>query len=135
LDPVIFFYTHTGFMTAGFLLMSTGAATAVFMKRRRWWLSLHKWAGALTVVCFLCGFASAIVMIAVSAGTHFTVAHARLGLLTTALSVLTLLLGHLQFRVRNASGKIRDLHRWSGRITLIFACMAIASGLWTAGIF
>jgi len=121
-------------MTAGFLLMLAGVATAMFVKRRRWWLSIHKAAGILTAVCFLCGFTFATLMVGVSEEEHFRVAHAYLGLLTTVLTFLTAVLGHLQFRIKNASGKIRTLHRWSGRITLVSACMAIASGLQTAGI-
>jgi len=122
-------------MAAGFLLMLAGIATAMFMRRRRWWLSIHKAAGTLTAVCFLCGFTFAILMVGVSVEEHFRVTHAYLGLLTTIFTFLTAVLGHLQFRIKNASGKIRMYHRWSGRITLVFACTAIASGLQTAGIF
>jgi len=133
-DPVIFFYNHAGFMSAGFLLMLSGITIAMFMKRRRWWLSIHKAAGILTAVCFLCGFTFAILMVGFSGEVHFRVIHAYLGLLTTILTLLASFLGHLQFRIKNASGKIRTLHRWSGRIALIFACTAAASGLQTAGI-
>jgi len=114
--------------------MLAGIATAMFMRRRRWWLPLHKAAGTLTAVCFLCGFTFATLMVGVSEEEHFRVTHAYLGIVTTVLTVLTPVLGHLQFRIKNASGKIRMYHRWSGRITLVFACMAIASGLQTAGI-
>jgi heme A synthase len=121
-------------MTAGFLLMLAGIATAMFMRRRRRWLQIHKAAGTLTAICLLCGFASGIVMVVLSAGEHFRVIHPYLGLVATTLAILTAVLGHLQFRVKNASGKIRMYHRWSGRITLVSACTAIASGLQTAGI-
>ncbi|MEI8173010.1 MAG: hypothetical protein WCH07_05955 [Deltaproteobacteria bacterium] len=121
-------------MTAGFLLMLAGIATAMFMRRRRRWLQIHKAAGTLTAICFLCGFTSGVVMVALSAGEHFRVTHAYLGLLTTVLTFLVAVLGHLQFRIKNASGKIRMYHRWSGRITLVFAFMAVASGLQMAGI-
>jgi uncharacterized membrane protein len=133
-DPVFFFYIHTGFMAAGFLLMLAGVTTAMFVRRRRGWLSIHKAAGILTAVCFLCGFTFATLMVGVSEEEHFRVTHAYLGLVTTTLAILTTFLGRLQFRIKNASGKIRALHRWSGRITLVSACMAIASGLRTAGI-
>ena len=76
MDPVIFFYTHAGFMTAGFLLMLAGVTVAMFIKRRRWWLSIHKAAGILTAVCFLCGFTVAILMVGVSEEELFRVTHA-----------------------------------------------------------
>ena len=121
-------------MAAGFLLMLAGVTIAMFMRRRRWWLQIHKATGTLTAVCLLCGFTFATLMVGVSGEEHFRVTHAYLGLLTTVLTFLTAVLGHLQFRIKNASGKIRTLHRWSGRITLVSACMAIVSGLQTAGI-
>ena len=114
--------------------MLTGITTAMFLRQRRWWLSIHKAAGILTAVFFLCGFTFAILMVGVSEEEHFRVSHAYLGLLTTVFTFLTAVLGHLQFRVKNASGKIRMYHRWSGRITLVFACTAVASGLQTAGV-
>jgi len=122
-------------MAAGFLLMLTGVTIAMFMRRGRWWLSIHKAAGILTAVCFLCGFTFAALMVGLSGEEHFRLTHAYLGLVTITLAILTAFLGHLQFRIKNASGKIRALHRWSGRITLVFACTAVASGLQTAGIF
>jgi len=50
-------------MAAGFLLMLTGVAIAMFMRRRRWWLSIHKRGGILTAVCFLRGFTFATLMV------------------------------------------------------------------------
>jgi uncharacterized membrane protein len=121
-------------MAAGFPLMLTGVTIAMFLRRRRWWLSIHKAAGILTSVFFLCGFTFAILMVGVSEEEHFRVSHAYLGLLTTVLTFLTAFLGHLQFKIKNASGKIRMYHRWSGRITLVLAFTAVASGLQTAGV-
>jgi hypothetical protein len=122
-------------MAIGFLLALTGAVTAAFMRRRKWWLSIHKSAGILAAGCFLCGFTSAFMMVGVSEEVHFRVTHAYLGLLTTMLTFLSLFLGRLQFKIKNASGKIRILHRWSGRMTVIFAAISVATGLQTAGIF
>lgn len=115
-------------------MMLSGITIAMFMKRRRWWLSIHKAAEILTAACFLCGLTFAILMVGVSEGVHFRVIHAYLGLVTTILTFLTVLLGHLQFKIKNVSGKIRILHRRSGRIALIFACTTAASGLQAAGI-
>lgn len=110
----------------GFLLMISGVAIAIFMRRKKWWLKLHRTAGSLAVICFLCGFASAILMVALSTGEHFKVYHAYLGLVTMALILPTPFLGYLQFRT---------VHRWSGRVTLVFACMAVVSGLQLVGVF
>lgn len=116
-------------MVAGFLLMIAGAAMAIFMRHRRGWLKIHKALGSLAPICLLCGFSSAILMVAVSSGEHFGVAHAYLGLVATAMTFLTPVLGYAQFKMKDPSGKIRMLHRWSGRVTLILACVAVVSGL------
>lgn len=135
MDAAIVFYFHSGFMVTGFLLMMTGIAIAVFMRRRRWWLKLHKAAGTLTAFFFLSGFTSGVIMVAVSAGEHFRLVHHYLGLLTTAMAVLTAVFGYLQFRMKVSTGKMRPLHRWSGRVTLILACVTVVSGLRMIGFF
>ncbi len=145
MDSALFFYEHTGFMTAGFLLMLTGITIAVFMRRKRWWLKVHRTAGTLAAACFLCGFTSAIAMVALSTGEHFTVIHTWLGLTTVAFAILTPTLGYLRVVLTGRMNMIlitkdiRDAiptaHRWSGRITLILACVTIALGLQIVGLF
>jgi hypothetical protein len=145
MDSELFFYAHIVFMIAAFLLILTGIATAVFLKRRRWWLKVHRTAGTLAAVCFLCGFTSAMAMVAFSTGEHFTVIHAWLGLTTTVLAMLTPALGYLRVALTGRKNMslvtkgLRDVlpaaHRWSGRITLLLACATIALGMHVVGFF
>lgn len=134
MDAAIIFYFHSGFMVTGFLLMTAGAAVAIFMRRRRWWLKFHKGAGTSAAIFLLSGFTSGVIMVAVSSGEHFHLAHHYLGLVTTAMAVVTPVLGHLQFSMKASAGKIRPLHRWSGRATLVLACVTVVSGLQVAGL-
>jgi hypothetical protein len=132
-DAAVIFYFHSGFMVTGFLLMTAGAAVAIFVRRSRWWLKFHKGAGTSAAVLFLSGFTSGVIMVAVSSGEHFFLVHHYLGLVTTAMALVTPVLGHLQFSMKASAGKIRPLHRWSGRVTLILACVTVVSGLQVAG--
>ena len=127
-------YIHAGFMLAGFFSMTTGAVAAIFLRRSRWWLRLHKTAGILGVLSVLIGLAAVIFMIALSGGEHFNVTHAYIGAMTVVFAAVTPVLGALQFKVKSHSAKIRIMHRWSGRFTLMFAIITIATGLRIFGI-
>lgn len=125
---------HAVLMTAGFLLMTTGAAIATLMRKKRWWLTAHKRAGYAGVTFVLSGMIMALYMISLSGGEHFTVVHAYLGLLSIFCAVLSPTLGRMQFIFRQNAATIRPLHRWSGRITIIMFFVTIISGLVHAGI-
>jgi hypothetical protein len=127
-------YVHAGFMLAGFLSMMAGALAAMFLRSKRWWLRLHKTAGVLGVLCVLMGLAAAIFMIILSGGEHFSVTHAYIGAMTAAFAAVTPALGTLQFKIKSHSTKIRIMHRWSGRITLMFAIITIITGLMIFGV-
>ena len=120
---------HAGFMIVGFLSMVTGASAAMFMRRKGWWLRFHKGAGFFGTFCVLSGFVAAISMIAVSGGEHFRITHHYVGFITAALAVFTPLWGVVQFKVRDKAARIRSIHRWSGRVTLLMAFVSVGSGL------
>lgn len=127
LDTLLLF--HAGFMIIGFLSMATGASVAMFMRRKRWWLRVHKGAGFLGTFCILAGFAAAVSMVALSSGEHFRITHHYAGLVTAACAVLTPFLGIVQFKVKNQAARIGSIHRWSGRATLLVAFVTVGSGL------
>ena len=114
--------------------MMSGAAVAMFLRRKRWWLRFHKTAGILGAVSVLFGLAAVISMITFSDGEHFEGAHMYLGAVTGVFAFITPLLGTLQFKVQGYSGEIRVMHRWSGRLTLVLAVITIISGLRLVGI-
>ncbi|MCX5842209.1 MAG: hypothetical protein NT022_00390 [Deltaproteobacteria bacterium] len=120
---------HAGFMVIGFLSMVVGASAAMLMRRKAWWLRLHKRAGFFGTFCVLSGFVAAVAMIDLSGGEHFRITHHYVGFITAALAVFTPLLGVVQLKVRDKAARIRPIHRWSGRVTLLMAFMAVGSGL------
>jgi len=124
-----FLLLHAGFMIIGFLSMVSGASAAMFMRRKRWWLRVHKGAGFFGTFCVLSGVVAAVSMITLSAGEHFRITHHFVGLITAAVAVFTPLLGIVQFKVKGQAVRIRAMHRWFGRVTLIVAFVAVGSGL------
>ncbi len=124
-----FLLLHAGFMIIGFLSMVTGASAAMFMRRKAWWFRFHKGAGFFGTYCILAGVVASVSMIALSAGEHFRITHHYVGLITAAVGVCTLLLGIVQFKVKDQAARIRSIHRWSGRFTLLMAFVAVGSGL------
>ena len=112
----------------------TGASAVMFLRRKRWWLRFHKTAGILGALIVLVGLAAVIFMVTLSGGEHFSVTHTFIGAMTAVFAFVTPVLGTLQFRVKNHSAKIRIMHRWSGRFTLLFAVVTIITGLQTVGI-
>ena len=70
----------------------------------------------------------AIYMLAVSAGAHFRVPHAYLGVITIIFVAMTPVLGYLQFKVTDRRATISAIHRWSGRITIVLMLVTILSG-------
>jgi hypothetical protein len=123
------FLLHAGFMIVGSSSMVTGASAAMFMRRKRWWLRFHKGAGFFGIFCVLSGFVAAVSMIALSTGEHFRITHHYAGLITVTFAVLTLLLGIVQFKVRDQAARIRAIHRWTGRVTLLMVFFTVVSGL------
>jgi cytochrome c biogenesis protein ResB len=116
-------------MITGLLLMMAGAWVAMFMRRRRWWFRFHKTAGLGGPICVLCGFAAAMTMITLSGGEHFAIPHTYIGLITAVFAIATPLLGAVQITIKGQERRIRAMHRWSGRFTLLMASATAVSGL------
>jgi hypothetical protein len=129
-----FFYLHAAAMSVGFLLLAAGAGIARFQRQRRWWLNAHKTAGRTGAVAMLAGLVAAILMVESSGSGHIQIPHAGIGLVEIFLALMTLVLGQLQFKIRDKARQLREKHRWSGRITLIVGLVTILSGLLAAGI-
>ena len=128
------FYVHAFVMTAGLLAMTAGVSVARFLRRKQWWLKIHRTAGIAGAVCLSIGFAAAVVMISQSGDGQFKVPHAWLGLATVLCAVAAPTLGHLQFKIRSKMQQLRLWHRRTGYVALILTLLSALSGLVVAGI-
>jgi len=128
------FYSHVLFMIAGLLAMTAGVGVARFLRRKRWWLKIHRTAGITGAICLGAGFAAAVVMVSQSGDGQFKVPHAWLGLATVLCTVAAPILGHLQFKIRAKLRQLRLWHRRTGYAALILTMISVLSGLTVAGI-
>jgi hypothetical protein len=128
------FSIHVSFMIAGLLTMATGVSVARFLRRKQYWMKIHRTAGITGAICLSAGFAAAVVMVSQSGDGQFKVPHAWLGLTTVLCAVAAPTLGHLQFKIRSKIQHLRLWHRRTGYAALILILLSILSGLVVAGI-
>lgn len=129
-----FAYVHAGLMSIGFLLLFFGFVLARYMKRKRWWLKVHRVFGVSGASLTLLGFFIVVLRIYLAGRPHFTIAHAYVGLVIVILALMIPVLGFMQFKIREVSGKIRPIHRFSGWLILILMMINIVLGMHAAGI-
>jgi len=127
-------YGHAFLMGAGLLLMAVGVSVAKFLRRRRWWLKVHRVTGSMIPVCLAAGLSAAVVMISQSGGGHFRVPHAWLGMAAVLAGISTPVLGVLQFRFRDKILLLRKWHRGTGYTALLLTLLSLLSGLAVAGV-
>jgi amino acid transporter len=129
------FLTHSGLMVTGFLLMVAGVIIARYQKKKRWWLKTHKILEISAVLAVTVAFFCGIWMVSLSGDPHFAIRHAYVGLAVFVLSAITLVIGLLQLRVRGMAARLRPVHRWMGRTTILLFFLNIFLGLSLAGIW
>jgi uncharacterized membrane protein len=123
------FYVHVAFMGAGVILMSVGIYVAHFLRKKSWWLKIHRPLGITGVVCLAFGLLAAVVMVSQGEGRHIRIPHAWLGIVSIAFAMTTPALGHLQFKIRSHSQQLRGWHRRIGYTAMILCILAILSGV------
>lgn len=127
-------WVHAGFMAVAFILMLAGAVIVRFFKKKRWWLTAHRRMGLAGSVGVTIGVAGAFVMVSLFEGSHLSVPHTYIGVISFLSALLTPTLGIMQFRLWQRAASIRTIHRWSGWMTIILMTTTIISGLVHAGI-
>jgi hypothetical protein len=121
-------------MGSGFTLMASAGFVSRFLKRKRWWLKVHRGLGAAGAVMLVPGAAAAYSLVEQSTGVHFQIPHTWLGAATVLLSWTAPLLGLLAFRIRAHAARLRANHRWIGRVAIPTALVTALSGLHLIGI-
>lgn len=125
---------HAGIMMLTVCLLLTGALIARFLKKKPWWLKVHRSIAITGVVLFLIAVAAIAIQITLTERMHLRVPHSWVGLTALIFVLLTPTLGLLQFKIRNMAAKLRGLHRWSGRITISLMIINIIAGLYLIGV-
>ncbi len=129
------FTTHVTLAFAAVILMGTAVVTAAALRKKRWWLKVHK---SLAMAGALLAATTAIVgwfMVQNWQGTHLNGVHGYLGLATVASGVLAIFLGYSQFRYPSRRPALRQAHRAAGFATAGFILVTALWGLSLAGFF
>jgi hypothetical protein len=130
---MILFKWHAGLMVAGFLFFFSALLVAATQRGKLWWLRRHRAAGILGTLFILSGMTAVIAAVAAAAKGHLRTPHTWLGAFTIAAAVATPILGLLQFKIRQQTGRLRATHRLCGRILTGTAVVTILFGLRMAG--
>ncbi len=130
-------YLHLGLMSTSFLAMAAGIVVSRFFRKKKWWMKVHKVLGAAAVAMALLGIIIIAISVQASGGPHFRVSHAFYGAAALVLLLISPALGFAMFKTKNKTtiARIKKLHRWSGRITLVLMAVTMVAGFSLAGFF
>jgi len=130
---VIFFF-HKLLMTLAAPCLLTGVSAAVFFRRSRYWLKIHKIFNAIAGIFLFTGGAAAVIMIWQQTGEHFDGFHPVIGSIAFGLTIISLFLGFYQFKATSGKQVVKTLHPWLGRLSVLLIIIALITGLARAGI-
>jgi hypothetical protein len=107
---------HLTFMIAAALCLLAGVGIAMFGRKKRTWLKMHKNLNTAGFGLLAAGGAMAFANVAVSGGDHLAGLHSWFGAAAAALAALTIFLGYYSLRAPNLGRRAGP--RWSGRLAL-----------------
>ena len=124
----MFLILHILLMATGTLGIITGISAAMFFRKNKNWLKVHKYFNSFSLLGMSAGITMAFIYISSINGEHIDGLHQLIGLTAFNFAVATLLLGLYQFKAKNKSA-VGTTHRWLGRFSLLLFLTAITLGL------
>lgn len=124
----MFFILHILLMAISTLGIITGVSAAMFFRKKRSWLKIHKYLNSFSLLGMSVGIIMAFIYVSSTNGEHIDGLHQLIGLTAFNFAVATLLLGLYQFKAKNKS-VVRTTHRWFGRFSLLLFLTTITLGL------
>jgi hypothetical protein len=124
----MFFILHVLLMAMSTLVIITGVSAALFFRKKRSWLKIHKYLNSFSLLGMSVGIIMAFIYVSRTNGEHIDGLHQLIGLTAFNFAVATLLLGLYQFKAKNKLA-VGTTHRWLGRFSLLLFLMAITLGL------
>jgi hypothetical protein len=124
----MFFILHILFMATATLGIIAGVSAAMFFRKKRNWLKIHKYFNSFSLLGMSTGIIMAFIYVSGTNGEHIDGLHQITGLTALNFAVATLLLGLYQFKAKNRSA-VGTTHRWLGRFSLLLFLTAITLGL------
>jgi len=130
----MFFILHILLMATATMGIIAGISAAMFFRKKKNWLKIHKTVNASGVAGATVGIIMAVVYISGSGGEHIEGIHPVAGLIAFISAWAALLAGFYQFKAKNKLA-VRSLHRWLGRFLLLMLMTAITLGIILINIF
>lgn len=129
---------HAILMGAAFLLILGGMLISRYGKKKKWWLKTHKSFESIGSIGAVAALILAVIMIAATHGYHLSKTHSIFGLITVILLLGTPFMGYWMTNPKGGKAelkkKLRIIHRWVGRVTILLMAVTIIFGLQLAGI-
>jgi hypothetical protein len=118
---------HVLLATSGVAVMLGGMLTARFMKKKSWWLKVHKSLAISGALLTISGFVVAAYMVSTYMDTYLVMEpHAYLGITAFSLVVFAPIMGFMQFRTKDK--RMHIIHRWTGRLAISMVLVNVAAG-------
>jgi len=130
----MFFILHITVMAISALGILTGISVAMFFRKKKYWLKIHKSVNLLSLGGFSLGIIMAFIYVADSSKNHLDGIHQMTGLIAFMIALCAFMMGHYQFKAKNKLSA-RTAHRWLGRISLLAFLIVIVFGLMLINIF
>jgi Eukaryotic cytochrome b561 len=124
---------HMLLMITAVVCFAAGIAAAMFLRKKNFWLKMHKNLNSAGFFLLLAGGVIAFVNILINNRAHLGSLHQQLGLATIILASVTLFFGFYSFKATNKI-VVRAAHRWLGRVSFLLILTALILGLILAGI-
>ena len=124
----MFFPLHVSFMATATSALIAGVSAAIFFRKNKYWLKIHKSFNSFGLLGILAGIIMAFIYVSGIDGAHIDGPHQINGLAAFILVLITLMLGFYQFKAKNKLA-VRTTHRWLGRSSLLLFLTAITLGL------
>ena len=119
---------HILLMAISTLGIIAGVSAAMFFRKKRNWLKIHKFLNSFSLLGISAGIIMAFIYVSSVNAEHIDGRHQLVGLTAFNFAVATLLLGLYQFKAKNKSA-VGTIHRWLGRFSLLLFLTAITLGL------
>lgn len=130
----MFILFHKSLMALATLCLITGVSAAVFSRKNRYWLKIHKAFNSIAVIFLSAGATMAITAVCQQNGEHLDGFHPVTGSIALGLAIISLILGFYQFKAKSRIQIFKTIHRWLGRLSLLLVIAALITGLILAGI-
>jgi hypothetical protein len=124
----MFFILHILLMATATLGIIAGISAAMFFRKKKNWLKIHKSVNFSSILGIGAGMIMAFLYVSGSSSKHIDGLHQIFGLAAFLLSLITMFAGFYQLKAKNKP-VMRTVHRWLGRFSLLIISTTIILGL------